>query len=95
MSFAGAEVSWNRQSPEVLYGSYYDGIVQRTISRRTSENGDMISAKIHASQGFDRCFEVMAAVEFVCEVERRLDSETVFVGDVAVKSVVQPEQAIF
>ena len=31
MSFAGAEVSWNRQSPEVLYGSYYDGIVQRTI----------------------------------------------------------------
>lgn len=53
MSFAGAEVSLNRQSPEVLYGSYYDGIVQRTISRRTSENGDMISAKIHASQGFD------------------------------------------
>ena len=53
MSFAGAEVSWNRQSPEVLYGSYYDGIVQRTISHRTSENGDIISAKIHASQGFD------------------------------------------
>ncbi len=53
MSFAGAEVSWNRQSPEVLYGSCYDGIVQRTISRRTSENGDMISTKIHASQGFD------------------------------------------
>ncbi len=53
MSFAGAEVSWNRQSPEVLYGSCYDGIVQHTISRRTSENGDMISTKIHASQGFD------------------------------------------
>ena len=28
MSFAGAEVSWNRQSPEVLYGSYYDWMVQ-------------------------------------------------------------------
>ncbi|MDE6768972.1 MAG: Plug domain-containing protein, partial [Muribaculaceae bacterium] len=53
MSFGGAEVSWSRQSPEVLYGSYYDGIVQRTISRRTSEKGDMISAKIHISQGFD------------------------------------------
>ena len=53
MSFAGAEVMWNRQSPEVLYGSYYDGIVQHTISRRTSENSDMISAKVHASQGFD------------------------------------------
>ena len=53
MSFAGAEVSWNRQMPEVLYGSYYDGIVQRTISRRTSEKGDMLSAKIHVGQGFD------------------------------------------
>lgn len=53
MSFAGAEVSWNRQSPDVLYGSYYDGIVQHTINRRTSENSDMLSAKVHASQGFD------------------------------------------
>ncbi len=65
MSFAGAEVSWNRQSPEVLYGSYYDGIVQRTISRRTSENGDMLSAKIHASQGFDwRRLKIGASVTF-------------------------------
>ncbi len=53
MSFAGAEVAWYRQSPDVLYGSYYDGIVQHTISRRTSENSDMFSAKVHASQGFD------------------------------------------
>ena len=65
MSFAGAEVSWNRQSPEVLYGSYYDGIVQRTISRRTSENGDMISTKIHASQGFDwRRLKIGASVTY-------------------------------
>lgn len=53
MSFAGAEVAWYKQSPDVLYGSYYDGIIQRTISRRTSENSDMLSAKIHASQGLD------------------------------------------
>ena len=53
MSFAGAEVAWYRQSPDVLYGSYYDGIVQHTISRRTSENSDMLSAKVLASQGFD------------------------------------------
>ena len=65
MSFAGAEVSWNRQSPEVLYGSYYDGIVQRTISRRTSENGDMLSAKIHVSQGFDwRRLKIGASVAY-------------------------------
>ena len=53
MSFAGAEVAWYRQLPDVLYGSYYDGIVQHTISHRTSENSDMLSAKVHASQGFD------------------------------------------
>ena len=65
MSFAGAEVSWNRQSPEVLYGSCYDGIVQRTISHRTSENGDMISTKIHASQGFDwRRLKIGASVTY-------------------------------
>lgn len=65
MSFAGAEISWNRQSPEVLYGSYYDGIVQRTISRRTSENGEMISTKIHASQGFDwRRLKIGVSVDY-------------------------------
>ena len=65
MSFAGAEIAWNRQSPEVLYGSYYDGIVQHTISRRTSENGDMLSAKIHASQGFDwRRLKIGASVTY-------------------------------
>ena len=65
MSFAGAEVSWNRQSPEVLYGSYYDGMVQHTISRRTKETGDMISAKIHASQGFDwRRLKIGASVAY-------------------------------
>lgn len=65
MSFAGAEVMWNRQSPEVLYGSYYDGIVQHTISRRTSENSDMLSAKVHASQGFDwRRLKIGASVTY-------------------------------
>ena len=65
MSFAGAEVMWNRQSPEVLYGSYYDGIVQHTISRRTSENSNILSAKVHASQGFDwRRLKIGASVTY-------------------------------
>lgn len=65
MSFAGAEIMWNRQSPEVLYGSYYDGIVQHTISRRTSENSNMLSAKVHASQGFDwRRLKIGASVTY-------------------------------
>lgn len=65
MSFAGAEVAWFRQSPDVLYGSYYDGIVQHTISRHTSENSDMLSAKVHASQGFDwRRLKIGASVMY-------------------------------
>lgn len=65
MSFAGAEVAWYRQSPDVLYGSYYDGIVQHTISRRTSEISDMLSAKVHASQGFDwRRLKIGAAITY-------------------------------
>ena len=65
MSFAGIDLSWQRQSPEVLYGSYYDGLVQRTISQRTSEAGDMLSAKIHASQGFDwRRLKIGASVSY-------------------------------
>ena len=64
MSFAGIDLSWQRQSPEVLYGSYYDGLVQRTISQRTSE-GDMFSAKIYASQGFDwRRLKIGASVSY-------------------------------
>lgn len=65
MSFAGTEVAWYSQSPDVLYGSYYDDIVQRTISRRTSENSDMLSAKVHASQGFDwRRLKIGASVTY-------------------------------
>ena len=65
MSFAGIDLSWQRQSPEVLYGSYYDGLVQRTISQRTSEAGDMLSARIHASQGFDwRRLKIGASVSY-------------------------------
>lgn len=65
MSFAGVDFSWNHQSPEVLYGSYYDGIVQHTISRRTSETGDMLSARIHCSQGLDwRRLKIGASASF-------------------------------
>ena len=53
MSFAGIDLSWNRQMPEVLYGSYYDGLVSRVISRRTNEVADMLSARIRGSKGFD------------------------------------------
>ncbi|MDE5878331.1 MAG: Plug domain-containing protein [Muribaculaceae bacterium] len=53
MSFAGLDLSWSRQSPDILYGSYYDGITQRTISRRTSESGDVFSVAVNVGQGFD------------------------------------------
>ena len=53
MSFAGMDLSWHRQRPDVLYGSYYDGLVERVISQRTNETSDMVSANIRGSQGFD------------------------------------------
>ncbi len=53
MSFAGIDLMWNRHKPDVLYGSYYDGLTERIISRRTEESGDMLSATIRGSQGFD------------------------------------------
>jgi len=53
MSFAGVDLSWHRQKPDVLYGSYYDGLVERVISQRTNETSIMISAIIRGSQGFD------------------------------------------
>ena len=67
MSFAGVEAGWHREMPDVLYGSYYDGLVQRTISRRTSETGDMFSVKVHASQGFDwRRLKVGLSAAYTC-----------------------------
>ncbi len=53
MSFAGVDLSWGRQQPDVLYGTYYDGLVERVISQRTNETSDMFSAAIRGSQGFD------------------------------------------
>ena len=52
-SFAGVDISWNRQKQDVLYGSYYDYLVERVISQRTNETSDMISAIIRGSKGFD------------------------------------------
>ncbi len=53
MSFAGFDFNWIRQKPDVLYGSYYDGMVEKVISRRTDEVADMFSAIVRGSRGFD------------------------------------------
>lgn len=53
MTFAGIDLLWYHQKPEVLYGSYYDDISMRTISRHTKEKANTFTAKLHGSQGFD------------------------------------------
>lgn len=53
MSFAGIDLSWFNQRPEVLYGSYHDGIAVHTISQETNEKANTFIAKIRGSQGFD------------------------------------------
>lgn len=53
MLFLGADVSWLHNRPDILYGSYYEGIVERITSRHTKETTEIVSAKIRASKGFD------------------------------------------
>ncbi len=53
MSFAGLDFSWSHQKPDVLYGYYYDGLVERVICQRTDERSNMFSAKLRGSQGFN------------------------------------------
>lgn len=53
MLFFGVDAGWTHNRPDVLYGSYYDGISERITSMKTDEKMDMLSAKLRASKGFD------------------------------------------
>ena len=53
MLFFGVDAGWTHNRPDVLYGSYYDGISERITSMKTGETMDMLSAKLQASKGFD------------------------------------------
>lgn len=53
MLFLGADISWDHHRPDVLYGSSYDGIAEKIISRPTEETADILSAKLRGSKGFD------------------------------------------
>lgn len=53
MLFLGADISWVHNRPDVLYGSYYDGIAEKITSRRTGETADVLSARLRASKGLD------------------------------------------
>ena len=53
MLFFGVDVGWTHNRPDVLYGSYYDGISERITSIKTNETMDVFSAKLRASKGFD------------------------------------------
>lgn len=53
MLFFGIDVGWTHNRPDVLYGSYYDGISERITSIKTNETMDVFSAKLRTSKGFD------------------------------------------
>lgn len=53
MSFAGVDLTWNRQKPDMIYGAYHDGIVSRMTGRRTDETSGMFTASLRGSRGFD------------------------------------------
>lgn len=53
MLFFGIDVGWTHNRPDVLYGSYYDGISERITCIKTNETMDVFSAKLRTSKGFD------------------------------------------
>lgn len=53
MLFLGADINWDHHRPDVLYGSSYDGIAEKIISRPTEETADVLFAKLRGSKGFD------------------------------------------
>ena len=53
MLFFGVDAGWTHNRPDVLYGSYYDGISERITCVKTHETMDVFSVKLRASKGFD------------------------------------------
>ena len=53
MLFFGVDAGWTHNRPDVLYGSYHNGISERITSIKTDETMDVLSAKLRASKGFD------------------------------------------
>lgn len=53
MLFFGIDAGWTHNLPDVLYGSYYDGISEKITGVKTHETMDVFSAKLRASKGFD------------------------------------------
>lgn len=53
MLFFGANLGWSHNRPDILYGSYYDGIVEKIISQPTEETSDVLSATLRVSKGLD------------------------------------------
>ncbi len=53
MLFCGIDLNYMHSSPDVLYGTYYDGQVERVTSIPTSESADRYYASIRYSKGFD------------------------------------------
>lgn len=53
MLFCGIDLTYSHLNPEILYGSYYDGEVERITSRHTEESSNLYSTTIRFSKGFD------------------------------------------
>lgn len=53
MLFFGADISYTHARPDVLYGSYHDGITERITSLQTDETINIFSIRFRASKGLD------------------------------------------
>ncbi len=53
MLFCGFDLNYSHSNIEILYGSYYDGQVERITSRHVKDYSNLYSASLRFSKGFD------------------------------------------
>lgn len=51
--FLDVDLLWNRLSPKMLYGSTYEGVVEKLESKQTDKVQDKKNVMVNASKGFD------------------------------------------
>lgn len=53
MFFIDVDLVWSRNKPKMLYGSTYDGVVEKVESQAAGSVAERVNVKLNASKGFD------------------------------------------
>lgn len=47
------DLAWNSNKPKILYGSTYDGVVEKVESQPTESVAKRLNFRLNTSKGFD------------------------------------------